>query len=253
MLYMQGLKLNLMNTRITLCYFLFFLSANHMLCQEIFDIDLPDRRIHIGITASPNISNRTLDGNSPNVDIVINQRDNFEKYKVSYNLGASLLIPTGEKFSLETGLRFTDKGYSISEMFFFWPQPDPNLAISGRANINLLFLDVPMLVRFTLGDKKVRFITRIGATANLLLSETERQIFTFQNGSQDISTRNGSGDYKTFNISPTVSFGLEYEFSNQFHLQLAPEGMITILNATNRNIKERLWNVGMNIGLYYKI
>ncbi len=239
--------------RKSICFLLLLHFSSEAFPQEIFDIDLTDRRIHIGITVSPTISNRTLDSNSPNVGDIVNQRNNLETYKASYNLGASLLIPAGQNFFFETGLHFTDKGYNVSEMMFFWPQPEPNLAISGRAIYKLYFLDIPMLAIFTFGEKNVRFISRVGITANLLLSENEKQIFTFQSGSQDISTRKGSGEYKPFNISPTISVGVDYTFNDHFHFQIAPTGMITLLNTTNTNIKERLWNIGSNIALYCKI
>ncbi len=222
-------------------------------------------RLLFGVNISSDCCYRTLSQNdgSDVVLFITNSRNKREAAKMGYTAGFNICYNISGNFGIESGVQYTNKGYS-SKTFdltfgdligprygFVYPTNSSNLPAKVKFIYNYIYLDVPVRAVFNFWKGKLRYIASIGVAANILLKATQTTCFEFENGDQKHQTKDQPYDFKTLNISPSISAGIEYSFSKKISLRVEPTfryGLLQIIDAT---ITEYLWNTGLNITGYY--
>ena len=100
-------------------------------------------------------------------------------------------------------------------------------------------------------EKRIRFITSIGVATNIFLNATQTSIVEYKEGNTQRQTAEQQNDFKSFYVSPAVSFGVDYKINSRMNLRVEPTfryGLGTIIDAP---IKAYLWSGGLNITCYY--
>ena len=204
-------------------------------------------KVQIGLTLSPDIGFRTLQNNdgSSSSDLVIESRNQFEVPKISYTMGVNARINFTQKFGLETGIHYSNKGYGLNyEGFVFEGDITWGECLSYRYNYH--YIDVPIKANFTFGNKKLKFIAGAGLTANFFLHETIVQSYQDQTHKQSSEANNNS-----FNLSPTVSFGIDYQISDKLHLRLEPTFKYQALKLIDAPVTGHLYTTGIHTTCYW--
>jgi len=225
------------------------------------------KRMMFGVNSSPDYCYRTLKNNGGNAmaSTVFDIRNSSEEYKIGYTAGLNACYNFSERFGIELGVQYSNKGYTykMSDLSFgdligsgngiVYSTPTGQVPVEAKYRYNFIYLDVPARAIFYLGTKKVRFVASVGVTTNILLKATLTSVSEYEDGNTKRETYDQEYDFKSLNVSPTISAGLDYSINNKLNLRAEPTfryGLIEIIDAP---ITAYLWNAGMNITCYYAL
>lgn len=210
-------------------------------------------RLSIGLTFSPDYSYRALknNGGDDNTDLVISNRNKLETGKLGYTGGIAINLCCSGQIGFETGLAYSNKGYRMKERELTYPQPDPLLPVREKTTYNFRYIDIPVKISDRLGKGNLVFVAGAGLVMNFLVNENEEINFYYQDGSSRKDRRSSMAEVKKFNLSPMISFGIEYKLSDKLYLKAEPVFRYGILKTIDQPVAEHLWNAGLGIGCYY--
>jgi len=213
------------------------------------------KNISLGFSFSPDYSFRSLSNNdgSPSSGFIINVRNGYETDKFGYTTGLNLNIECSKHIEFQTGILYSNKGYQTIKQDLNYPAPSPNLPTQIKFVYNFHYLDIPFKINFATGKNKVKFIAGAGITANFLLKENEKNIRYYSNGDNKEEKESSTSDFEKFNISSLISLGVEYKLNENIFLRTEPTFRYGLLKVIDEPVTERLWNLGLNIGVYYKL
>jgi hypothetical protein len=222
------------------------------------------KKLLIGLTASPDMCYRTLENNdgSATSSMVIDSRNSYEIPKLGYSTGLSICYNVSSHIGFETGLQYSNKGEKlINSNLTYGDMIDPRrgfythgaTATKVKIMYNHNYLDIPLRAIFTFGSKKVKFISSVGVTTNILISATQKSIITFENGDKERNTQKQQYNFNPVNVSPTISFGMDYGFSKKINLRVEPTFRYGLLKIIDAPITAYLWSAGLNLTCYYRI
>lgn len=213
------------------------------------------KNISLGFSFSPDYSYRTLHNNdgTSSSNFIINIRDGYETGKFGYTTGLSLDFECSKRIGFQTGLLYSNKGYQTTKQDMYYPSPDPSVPVQIKTVYNFHYLDVPFKVNFVTGKNKVKFIAGAGITVNFPLEENEKNILNYSNGDIKKEKHSSTYDYEKLNISSLVSLGVEYKLKENIFLRAEPTFRYGLLKIIDLPVTEYLWNVGLDIGVYYKL
>jgi len=126
-----------------------------------------------------------------------------------------------------------------------------NSMISSGSSANLLqsmdFLELPLMLRYKLIDRKVGFHILGGISTSVLVAN--KLVLEDPSGIQDYGTTSG---LTTFNYSGTLGLGLDYSLSKKIQLNLEP-AFKYYLNSINSsgNIESHPYSFGIYTGMRY--
>lgn len=214
------------------------------------------RRLQLGINLSPDITFRTLrnDDGAPLYDALMEQRNDTEIPQFGYTAGLNLCYNITRSLAVETGLHHAKRGYRTKalDVIAFDPlsQNDPFIPNSIRYIAHWYYMDIPLRVDLALGKKKLRVLLSAGVTTNILLSATQTNVLEFADRTER-ATDTSVFDHNAFNISPTLSVGLDYRIAERLNLRAEPTFRYGAMRIIDTPITGFLYSGGLNIGVYY--
>ena len=210
----------------------------------------------IGFSFSPNYNYRTLENKDAGSvgEMIIDNRNKFETGKLGFSTGANVNFKLTRKFELQTGLFYSDKGYKTSKQPLDFPSPSPDEPTHFSAKYYENYLDIPLKLNYISGKGRLKFIAGAGLSANFFLNASGKTTLFYSDGREEERGKKSSiVDYKKFNISALASSGLEYKLKENIFLRAEPTFRYGLLKIVDQPITERLWNVGLNVGVYLKL
>jgi hypothetical protein len=227
------------------------------------------KRLLIGVNVSPDYCYRTLKNNngSSTSSMIIELRDEGEQFKIGYTAGLNVCYNISKKLGIELGVQYSNKGYAHRKgKLTFADVIDPRYGInygsngssaSTPASIKLFYdhkyLDLPVRAIYSFGKRRIHFVASLGVTTNIFLEATQTMIIKYESEDTWRKTVDQQEDFKSLNISPTISFGADYRISNKFNLRVEPTFRYGILKIIDTPITAYLWNGGLNITCYYSL
>ncbi len=218
-------------------------------------IKTKDKRFFIGVIFSPDYSYRNLTkkGNSLSDNQwneIKNYMDSIEISKFGYTSGINFLYQFNTRWSAETGIQYSNKGYQISSILtssIEYPE-DRNLA-------NILYsynyIDIPFKANYSFINKRINLFVSIGAILNININSTIKYIPDIPTPQFKTHTKDNNYPYNKINISPTIGFGLNYKINDRMKLSIEPAFRYGILNIDNSSYSTmHLWSTGLNFGYY---
>jgi len=212
------------------------------------------KKIQVGINISPDLCFRILKNNdgSSSSENIVHFRDSIETIKMGYTTGLNVCFNLNKTIGLETGIQYSDKGYQTIVTEFVSIQPDPNIPEKVRFIYHFHYIDIPLKANFTLGNKKVRFLTSIGIVSNIFIKETQTEILYFTDRKEKEKDPTGY-EYNKINLSAAISAGIDYKINSRMNLRIEPIFRYGILKINDTPVTGYLWNAGLNIGYYFGI
>jgi hypothetical protein len=208
-------------------------------------------KIQLGINFSPDIAFRTLlnNHNLSENESIIEQRNQYESIKFTNSTGINFVYNFKPFVGLETGIQYSNKGYNFinKEIVAIAPQDLPEKV---RFNYNYHYIDIPLKVNFIFGKKKVRFIASTGICTNLLLLETQTNTFSYADRKERGSFKT-QYDYRKFNLSPTISLGLDYKINDRMNFRIEPSFRYGVIKIIESPISAHLYSAGLNLAYYF--
>lgn len=215
-------------------------------------------RYTVGAYFSPEAVNLYMPNSSQNEShgSIDHWRNSRAIPKFGYSTGLSIAYDLNDKFSLETGLQISEKGYhtkkedlgfggGISYPYFIGLSPT-ELSLEYRFQ----YIGIPVNLNYTAGSGKWKFISSIGITAEYLV-EASRTTLLYHYKEESFKTKEENDkDYRDFSLSPSISVGVDYQINPRISLRAMPTlrvGVIPVLETENPNY---LYNAGLQIGWY---
>jgi len=225
------------------------------------------KRLLIGVNVSPDYCYRSLQNNngSSTSSNIIDLRNKNEGPKFGYTAGLNVCYNISKLLGIEAGLQYSNKGFmnslKNSELNFgdpiaprngiVYPNGGITILIPSKFIYNYIYLDIPVRAIFSFGRRRIQFLASAGLTTNILLKATQTNIFENVNGSNKRETNDQIYNFKSLNISPLISAGIDYRISNKINLRIEPTIRYGILKIIDTPVTAHLWNAGLNISCYY--
>ncbi|KAA9333718.1 outer membrane beta-barrel protein [Adhaeribacter soli] len=212
----------------------------------------PNSKIALGVSFSPDYSYRTLKSDADS-KWIIDIREEVESAKLGYTTGANALINLSNRFSLETGLLFSDKGYK-AKVKYIVTEPDPNAPESAKHNYRYLTLDVPLKVNYYITTGKIKAFASVGSSANFFMTVKRTSTYEYANGKTEKKTVPASDfGYEKVDIAALASVGVDYALTENLLLRVEPIYRRSVTSITKLPIDGYLYSAGLNLGVFMKL
>lgn len=206
------------------------------------------KKIQIGFNISPDVCYRTIVG-STNTETIEEYRNELDIPKISYTTSVNILYNIKNYFSIETGIQYSNKGYQTKDVELTSTEPDPNVPEKVKTIYNFHYLDIPLKTNFIFGENKIRLIASVGVNVGFLVNDSQTNILFFSDKTDRTTSPIGQ-EFRKVNLSPFLSLGADYKINEKMNLRLEPIFRYGLLKTTETPLTDRLYSVGLNIGLY---
>ena|ERR1700752_860344 len=220
-------------------------------------------RFFIGANFSSDYCFRDLknnDGSSFSRELIgLYNQVEIAKFGFSAGINFCHLITT--HISIDLGAQYSNKGFQEknAELTFGsaidrrrgFVYNTNNSSITGKIVSTYNYLDIPLKVNFVFGKKKVRFISSIGLTTNLLLSSKNTFVGQDSTGKSIKNSGSTTSTYNRINFSPTISCGIDYKINDKMFFRVEPTFRYGILKMTDTPVTQYLWSAGLNVSYYF--
>ncbi len=232
----------------------------------LFAFGQTEKKTSIGVNYSVNYNYRYLvdkDGQDVNATL-ISGRNNIEIPLVSFAAGVRLERRISTRLFLETGVEFSRMGYRFSWSNLRWEdQIDATrgFVLPGTEPISTIaihwvhdYVGIPIKLNYVTQGERLQFVYGLGLTPNVLLQAKTINITRDMNGKKGRNSHGDGHTYKTFNLMPMASFGLNWNMNDRFSLRSELIGRYGILDIIeNKPVTAKLYNVGINLTGYYSL
>lgn len=222
------------------------------------DIRKPSLRkpLYAGVHFSADHSFRHLsnaDGQSSTAAI-INLRNRIEKARPGYTAGVSLGKRISSRFTVETGLFYSDKGYQTGkEILVYIPPSSSTDPVWAKFIYKQRFLDIPVRIVYQAGKKKLQFISSGGFIVNILLKEKQTVFKYYESGRVEKENMSTQTEFRTINVSAELGAGVLYTVNKKIKLSAEPLFRYSLFRSVDKPVSEHLWNAGINLSVSYRI
>jgi hypothetical protein len=206
----------------------------------------------LGFFFSPEYAYRTLntDQNSSNQNSV-SQRNGNEVDKFGYSAGIAWMINLNTHIGLSFGMAYSDKGYNAT-IAVPYPAGYNSMFYTGSNNssyekvtYHYNYLELPAEATYFFTTNKLRLFVMAGVSLNFNTSN-----YYTTESSSTITQQPNTGFY-TFNPQVVAGFGLSGNTSPKTIFVLMPQFNYSIISITGSPIKEYLYSLGFNAGIYW--
>ena len=185
--------------------------------------------------------------------LVASGDDSDVKTTTSFYVGGTATFPVSNMFSIQSGLSLIGKGAESGDLGEDFDGED--VAITGKAKINPLYLEIPLnaIVKFDAGSGKFfvgagpYYAFGVGGKIKADVSSSSGGTTASASVKQDIKF--GNGDEDTFKSGDFgLNFLVGYELNNGFNIQAGYGlGLSNVLNVDSdiAKVKNRVFSVGL--------
>lgn len=209
------------------------------------------KKFTVGINTNINIGYRNLSTQDNYFDWIIDSRNEREVPGFGYSYGINSGLYLTKKLSIDVSFLFESKNYKT--------EPIDGLFSDGTEAILIFYyrhyyLSTPVKLNFTfLNKNKFSLYATGGGSVNLFAFRRNKSIIKHTGKKNEVSKSGKAKDFNTYSISILAGLGINYDVSQLLRIKIEP-----ILNYSNSSvmdapISESLQNVGLNIGLGFKI
>lgn len=216
--------------------FLFLFAALPALAQQ--NDSLKYNNFKLGLSVAPSFSSRYLKAESDaqaNADYF----DSIEMPHLGYSLGLNLGYQISKRFSINSGLLFSNKA-----------QGSKSASLESILNYtnNIYYLDLPFKFNYYFFSKKSKIYLTGGANFSYFLSN---KISYGKENNTDNFTAVGE-DLNSFNISGLIGLGIDLPIYKRWAFNFEANYQHAFTPVLNTPIKRYLFSINPTIALFYK-
>jgi len=170
-----------------------------------------------------------------------------EKSKFGFTTGLSLDYRITDRFSFETGMLFSNKGYKDN----LFVREDENDFQGKEMDIhyNFCYLEVPLKAKF--------YFTKLHgfscyASAGFIPQTFISKNIKLENGTRMDIYPDGSVNSNSVNVSTFVGLGLKYNLNSYLFLDVEAGYKHSIVPMNDEALKRYFYSLGLDFTLYYK-
>lgn len=190
---------------------------------------------------------------------LVEERNEEEKGKSNWRFGFNYNKRLTNKLFLKTGLRLASIGYKGEEqtglrwgsdhdgMGGFSPSPDPTIPREVQIIDNYIFLEVPIMARWEWGAKKWTTFMETGLSPHIYLTNRNRIITDISNEIEWSAVK--PDGFNKIQFVASLSFGTNYQLNDTLQFFAQPVARYHITQQGKGDVNERLWSVGLEVGI----
>ena len=214
----------------------------------------PDKpkKLQLGISFSPDICYRSLfiTEDEQKNEMILKSRNSQEVPNFGYHFGLGVCYNFRSWLGLESGVQLLHHTYSLKYMTLNPLTPEPGLPEQVKTYYHSYHVYIPLRVNFYAGKKKVRFISNVGLSADVFLTEYPFFYYKYSDGHVEKQKGTPSDSFKKVIMSVGAGAGIEYRIIPRLSLRAEPEFRYNVIGIIDAPITARLWYGGINTGLY---
>lgn len=208
----------------------------------------------LGISFSPDMSYRWIRVKEETgyTGQIVELRNEMETPKFGFTTGLNVKYVFNEQWSLQTGIIYANKGYQTKKTEAIWPEPGPSLATHLKSKYDLHYVNVPLLVNYTIGKGKMKFLLNGGLILNTFIQERYKAWLFYNDGNVETYKSKTNTGYRRFTFSSLIGAGIQYEPNNQSEFRVVPTFRIGLPSITNNTpISGSLWSLGVDFSYFF--
>jgi hypothetical protein len=241
-----------MNTRFLLCTAA-VLSVLLLHAQE----ETTTKKWRFGLFASPDLSFRSLAGNTGINGQIADTRNGYEKIKLGFTAGAEAIYRLSDRISFTGGVQFSVKGdktdvltltYSVDPRtgFASVPAGEPNTV---QLIYNSRYIDLPLRVDYYFSRKKISPFITAGVSTNIFLNERIVAVKGYEDGSKKRTATTAQNGYHRVNPQVQLGGGIDMELKTGM-LRMLPLARMSVLPVNSGSVNGYFYSVGLGINYF---
>lgn len=212
--------------------------------------------ISIGLTFSADYGYRILSMSGSDAWIG-DSRDTNEIPKFGYTAGLNLAIRINKRISIEAGLLYSDKCYQTKDITLveITPsgQPDTTGPIKPKFTFHYIYLDIPVKINYYLLTQRAKLYLTAGISPGISLAQKTNTNIEYRDGHTETNKSSTNSGLSTINLTAVAGFGFSYDVTKRIYFKIEPLCRCSMTSIFNAPIKEYLYSIGLNTGLYYRL
>lgn len=183
------------------------------------------------------------DRNSTN-DFIINNRKS-ELAKLNWRSSLHYNQKLHNNLYLKLGISWLNEGYSSDDksLIFF----DSGVVLEAKIKNNYSFIEVPLVLRYELWDRKWTPYAEIGCAVSTYIFS--RNVYVYEN--ERSTQQSKDGYFYNFHATAITALGTNYNINEHFQLYVQTAFRIHFSPLVEAPIKEYLYNFGLELGGRY--
>jgi hypothetical protein len=213
------------------------------------------KKFSVGYNFSPDYSYRTLKISNGAVlpDFLIKLRNDIEIAKPGFTTGLNFRVDFSNRVAFETGIQYSNKGYKTKNQGLVYSPSYATAPSAARSTYAYQYIGIPLKARWTFGGNRIRLGASAAIMANFLLNEKATIHFKLPDGSTKKSSQSSTSEFKKIDISPMISFGIDWKLTVKTHLFGEPTFRYGLIKTVDAPVAEHLWSAGLNFGIYHQL
>ncbi len=212
------------------------------------------KRFSFGLSFSPDYTYRML---SADVDDggLIDMRNETESARFGYTTGLTVKYLLSERWVLESGLQYADRGDKMESDepgYIFPDDSDPFIPDESKSLYHYNFLGIPLKANFYLLNGRTKLFLSAGVSADFFSGSKTKQIHTYD-GREIVNSFSEEGvDFNSMNVMGLAGFGVDYELNRKLELRFEPIVRYSFSSLTTyTDLHTYLYAVGVNFAVYF--
>ncbi len=215
------------------------------------------KKFAIGIVFSPDYCYR-LAAINPSVNYPPDHNNSIEIPLFGYTTGLNFLWQLNKRFSVEAGVSYSVQGYQTKDLAIAYgsgrgtPPFQPGDPLTDRSIYRYQYLDMPLKVNYYLHKTGVRLFVSAGVSVNTFLSETDTYKLTYGDGHSASTLSTEFYSYSKMNFAILAGIGTSFHVSKKLLVRIEPVYRQSLTPSSYSPIKDYLYSIGINTGLYFR-
>lgn len=227
---------------------LVLLAVLPFLCfsQEELKVELSEQsNLSIGVLFAPEYDFRTVKSTDVVGDYLL-EFSKDEKGRFGFTTGISIDYSIMKWLSFETGMMFSQKGYSKTMLL---RENESEELFEGKFKLGFYYLTIPLKAKFYVWDvAAVRLYTSIGFSPDFYLSKK----ITLNGDNMDYY-QDGSVLFNKVNLSFLGNIGARYDINSKMYLEVGASYKHALLPLNDIKLKRNLYSFGLDISMFYRL
>ncbi|MBL4658198.1 MAG: outer membrane beta-barrel protein [Flavobacteriales bacterium] len=220
-------------------------------CYHVFGNSLDSTqtdKLRVGLSFSTDYCFRSISGDA-SVKWLVDARNDLEDPKIGFTTGLKLNGGINEKFAVEFGILYSDKGEKIKDLVF------TNIVgeVTGIVDIvyHYEYLDLPLSLNYIFINKKVKMLLTGGLSVNIFLNYRGVSITDNLDGTSEKKSFSTEEDLEAINLAMLAGVGVEFGISDKLDLRIESIFRNSMTSIIDAPIKQFPYSIGLNIGVFY--
>ncbi|MGL5889994.1 MAG: outer membrane beta-barrel protein, partial [Bacteroidia bacterium] len=206
---------------------------------------------------SPDLSFRSLAGNTGLSGQIADTRNGYEKVKLGFTAGGEVLYRHSEKWSFTGGVQFSVKGDKTDVFtlnFAVDPRqgfiaPPPGEPTTAQLIYNSRYIDLPIRVNYYFSRKKISPFITAGVSTNFFINERIVVVKGYADGNEVRSGNVAQNGYHRVNPQIQLGGGIDVQMKTGI-LRVLPIARFSVLPVNKGSVDGYFYSVGLGVSYY---